>query len=528
MSRSGPLLPFAAVVCLVLVLYLPLFSRNYDPNGLNEAAALETGRTSDLFVHNHLLYRPAGYLLWQTLRKTGLVETGTVPVLQVLSAIFAALGVGFAYLAFERLTTRRAIAFASSLLLGVSWSYWTLGTDVYYFSMAAMFVSAAFALLARAESVRSFAACGLLAGLSILACQANVFLLPGLAVVLGCMSVGLPRRELIRRVAVLWGSAGVLVGASFTAVGVWEFGQRTPAALVTWASGYAGNALPGWGAWSPARVALALGSAFRSVVGLDFMMFGDSLLPGRAMLRLGYARMPDWIGMAGFVILAAGLAALFFLGAESASRSRMAKGLLAAYLVYLPFIVWWEASEPRWFILPNVFLGGFVAVSVAGWPRRRRPTLVMGLACLVLAGLNFGSSVRPKRFLVSYPARTADCVADHMGAGDLFLATEWNWARYLPSVHGRDMLSFIEVTAETGDKGTAMSVINDAVGERQRRAMAVYMNDIRGYELVHLEWLQSLTGLTADDLVAYTGVPAFDCNGMTFNRLNPLPDSTVR
>src|SRR5215475_1803262 len=163
---------FWVMVALALCLYLPLLSRNYDPNGLTEAEALQAGRAVDLFDLNHLLYRPVGWLVGQGLSLIGIVPS-PLNLLQILSAVFGAVGIGFVYLSARQLTSSRTIAMWASALLAVSWSYWTLSTDVYYFSMAAMFLAAAFFFFVRSDSSLSFVACGVLAGASILACQAR-------------------------------------------------------------------------------------------------------------------------------------------------------------------------------------------------------------------------------------------------------------------------------------------------------------------------------------------------------------------
>ena len=98
-----------------------------------------------------------------------------------------------------------------SLALGVSWSYWTLSTDVYYFSMAAMLVAASTAIFVRAESNISLAACGLLAGLSILACQANIVLIPGLGIAVLLRNPSQQIRKSIQGILRVWISAGAAV-----------------------------------------------------------------------------------------------------------------------------------------------------------------------------------------------------------------------------------------------------------------------------------------------------------------------------
>ena len=60
---------FLLVVALGLCLYLPLLTRNYDINGLAEAAAVESGNPVDLWNPNHMLYRPVGYLVRQSSRE---------------------------------------------------------------------------------------------------------------------------------------------------------------------------------------------------------------------------------------------------------------------------------------------------------------------------------------------------------------------------------------------------------------------------------------------------------------------------
>src|SRR5262245_9570352 len=181
MTAPSHRVSFSVIVGIALCLYLPLLTKNYDINGLTEAAAVKAGTPGDLLIPNHMLYRPLGYFVSRTAVALGWTG-GLVPVLQALSAIFGALGAGFVYLMLVRITPDRWIAFWTSLMLAVSWSYWTLSTDVYYFSLAAMLVAGSLALFVWAESDSMRAACGVVAALSVLACQANVFLLPALGV----------------------------------------------------------------------------------------------------------------------------------------------------------------------------------------------------------------------------------------------------------------------------------------------------------------------------------------------------------
>jgi hypothetical protein len=84
---------FFLVVLIGLGLYLPLLTQNYDINGLAEAAAVQSGRAVDLWNPNHMLYRPIGHFVWQSLSTIGLVLP-PIPLLQSLSAVFGATGAG--------------------------------------------------------------------------------------------------------------------------------------------------------------------------------------------------------------------------------------------------------------------------------------------------------------------------------------------------------------------------------------------------------------------------------------------------
>src|SRR5215471_15384740 len=102
MNGRSRLFIFLLLVIFGLVIYLPLLSRNYDLNGLAEVTALNSGRPGELFLPNHMLYRPIAYAVRQALLAVG-ITVSAVSLLQVLSAVFGALGLGFSFLALERL-----------------------------------------------------------------------------------------------------------------------------------------------------------------------------------------------------------------------------------------------------------------------------------------------------------------------------------------------------------------------------------------------------------------------------------------
>lgn len=521
MTAPSNRVSFLVVVGIALCLYLPLLSKNYDINGLNEAAAVKAGTPGDLLTPNHMLYRPLGYLASQKFAALGWTG-GLVPVLQILSAIFGALGVGFVYLTLIRITPDRAIAFWTTLMLAVSWSYWTLSTDVYYFSLAAMLVAAALALFVWAESDFLRGACGVVAALSVLACQANVFLIPALGVASVIRdSSSSPKqspRQALKNLIPLWGAALFVLGASFVGVGVQVYGKQTLSGLLQWGSSYSSNPLPMWGAWSLDRLVLFIGSAFKSVVGIDIWMFSFF----HRHLHLPGGEVPRWAAPAGFALLVAALIAAYRWAPDKQDAQKpTALWLLLLYAAYVPFIVWWEPMEPRWFIMPNIFLAGFAAIVWSRWSNLS--WWAVPALFFVLFGWNLATSAWPKHSAESVPTQTAACVASHMKDADLFLATEWNWAGYIEYVHNRKILNVVTSVSRNEDKRQALDRISRTVSERQQQGGDVYMMDIKVYPPDYMKWLQEQTGLTAEDLRFYSGSPVFDCVYGNFLRLDPLP-----
>jgi hypothetical protein len=515
MSERHHTASFLLVMALGLFLYLPLLTRNYDINGLMEASAVESGNPADLWNPNHMLYRPVGYLVRQTLAGAG-IHTDVIPFLQVLSAVFGALGLGFVFLALEHLTANRTIAIWMSMALGVSWSYWTLSTDVYYFSMAAMFVAASLAIFVRSDSVSSLIACGLLAGLSILACQANVVLLPGLGIAVLLRNPSHPVRKSIQGMLWIWISASAAVGIAFVGAAILVYQRRTIAEILQWATSYSGTRLPMWGTWwPPTRLLQTAGSAFKSVLAMDFWMFPFFLR------HLKNGELPFWIAPLGFIFMAGILIVAFRKSSgDSNNRNRTLLWLLMLYGTYIPFVTWWESIEARWFIVPNIFLTAFTAIILSHWSKWPYFKIALPAGVLILAGMNLVISAGPKHFRESNPSKMAACVADHMNSNDLFIATEWNWADYLHYIHSREMVSFIgEVSAASRNKEIAMEKIESMVRERRQQGAHVYMTDIASYPADHMRWLSEQTGLTAEDLRRYKGSPAFQCVGSNFIRL---------
>jgi len=484
-SRST-LLQFAFVTLACLALYLPFLSLQYDTNGLIEALAVESGQ---LFHKNHLLYRVVGYAAYRGLQFAGYSGRAIV-VLQVLNAVCGALGVGFAYTAYKRVTHRTAAALAGALLFGGSFIYWLFSTDVSYVTMAAVFAGASMAVLLSQYSRSRAVLAGILTALSVLTWQASIFLIPSLVLLSFLLEKDIPIQKR-RQTTTLYAATACLVsGLAYVVVAVSQHGLMKPTELVRWFTGYGeGGTLPMWGRWDFHGPLLAASAAVDSIVPTPLA------IPLRQLsFNVQLGRIAVDVAIVGFGLLTV-LAVL---------RTRVrALWFLAAYLFFLPFIIWWDPSVSKWSLVPNLFLAGFFAVSLDPWFRNRYATAVIFATLLFVGATNFITTIRPRHRDIGQDRRVAQCVADHMKPNDLLIAAEWGWPDYLEYLHGRMLLSAISHFADARDW---VDHVHSAGG-------TAYIVNPNTYSEAHYAWLQSQTGVRREDLVRLAGSPAFSCYG---------------
>jgi hypothetical protein len=176
---------------------------------------------------------------------------------------------------------------------------------------------------------------------------------------------------------------------------------------------------------------------------------------------------------------------------------------LVAYFVFLPVITWWDPFEPKWFIVPNLFLAGFFATALEPWLRTRLGSGVVLGSVLFIAATNFITTIRPRHQFVGQDRLIAECVAQNMHPNDLLIAAEWGWPDYLEYLHGRMSLSLI---------GNAASVDGE-LARVHRTGGKAFMLDPETYSDAHLSWLQSQSGVSRKDLIRLADAPAFSCYG---------------
>ena len=196
---------------------------------------------------------------------------------------------------------------------------------------------------------------------------------------------------------------------------------------------------------------------------------------------------------------------------------RNALVFLAGYILFLPFIIWWDPYEPKWFLVPNIFLAAFLASSLAPWLGHKYVRVVIFGSVVAIAATNFITTIRPRHTKLGPDREMAQCVAEHMTSYDLFLSAQWGWSEYLPYLHNRSMVSLIYAKGGI-DPGQG---IIDSIYDTRQRGGSVYMADPYTYSQEHIDWLKAQTGFTRETLVTFAGAPAFSCNGVQVLRVRP-------
>jgi hypothetical protein len=475
------LLVFLAAACL----YLPFLSRHFDENGVAEAVSLDSG---NLFSANHLLYLPLGLLASDLVRYAGFAVR-SILTLQVISALGGAVGIALAYLFFRELTRDRFAAVTAALWLATTWAYWIVSTDAMYFPVAAMFVAGALAVFLGQTRPAAIVS-GALLGFAVTTWQANVLLVPVFLAGLFLLKQGPFQARLRLAGHFLWACLLPICSLYPLAANAAHF--DTPQKFVRWITSHGGGVeLPMWGQFAVERLPIAGRTAVSSIVPLGI---GASL-----WLIVGV------LALASFVLVRV--------------CRRTSLWMAGAYVVLLIFIVWWEPWQPKWFVVPNIFLAGLLAQLLHQFNLHRYAKCAVAGALAASAIANFRGTVWERHSRPNPNFEVARCVASHMQAQDVVLATEWGWSGYLRYFFFRRQISVIDWGASLRDRDATLQALWHLVVDRQRSGGNAYILDGASYSEAHVAWLESELSLRSKDLAEFQGPIAFECLGKTFRRV---------
>jgi len=193
-------------------------------------------------------------------------------------------------------------------------------------------------------------------------------------------------------------------------------------------------------------------------------------------------------------------------------------GFLVGYALFIPFILWWDPFDPKWFFIPNAFLCGFFVCCLQPY-LHRLSTAAIVIGCVFLIALsNFATTIWPRHRRLGPDRTMAQCVAEQMVPRDAFVAAEWGWPDYLEYLQHRTAVNLINQSVGR-PKDKVVADIKQFIAETQQQGGIVYMLDSRVYKREHLDWLREQTGITLEDLKAFGGQPAFICYGRPILKL---------
>ena len=503
-----------AIFVAALTLYLLTLSRNYSMDSMAFAVLATRGRLDErlFFQAEHLLYPFVGWLWYRLWALLG-YEGGALIPLQVLNALFGALGVAAYFLAL-RLALGEArrdflISLTASLALAVSYGYWYHSTEAEDQIIADSLVLGAFlALIARRaghEGVRQSRQipgcllCAVAAGLTataILAHATQVLFLP--ALLMGLRQGKATQREWLWALGVL----AATISMPFVLVGLLVHGYRTPGEFAQWFL-----SAPGHGIWGRPGVR----SLWQAVQTLANTMV---YLQGMSSLRAALGDVLYWRNMLAILAFVGVIAALLLsFGYLMRHRRHLpGSGLVILCLLWLApyglFNIYWAPEDIQFWVilLPPLFILASLAFALFTERHSRHEELWYSLLTFALAALfvvNLITAIAPRARLVNNEGYfKALCVGQMAGPGDLIVTPGWDWASaYIPYFTDRKVLSLIDVgLLEAGrDRARLLNILRERIAATERAGGHVYI--VRLFSLTETErsWLRGIIGLEPED-----------------------------
>ena len=312
-------------------------------------------------------------------------------------------------------------------------------------------------------------------------------------------------------------TVSVLVGCAYLFVGIFVLEHRTVPSFMEWLLRY-GARLPMWGRWEVVRLPKAAASFVGSLVpvweglGLRALLKGK-FHPGKFLSQMSL------LALALLLLLPP----LRQLMKRTLSFSVYLLGwLVLGFVIYFPFIVWWDPFEPKWFVIPNIGLWAMLAVLWDSMTNRFRYAVLFAGLVLTVSIANFFVTIWPRHSEPNKLLQRAGCLAEHMEKEDLFVTIEWEWSGYVSYFFQRQVFSLIDASARYEGKDEAINLLQREVDLTHQRGGKVYILDVDTCPPEHLDWLASQTGLKQEDFQRFKRAPAFACDAVRFQELNEV------
>ncbi|HEY1016785.1 MAG TPA: hypothetical protein VGE07_29000 [Herpetosiphonaceae bacterium] len=438
-GRGWPL-PLA-LFCGVLALYAATLTRVHTFDAYSYAMAVQTKPWPETFHPHHLAYGPLGELAYGLARRFGYGGSALLP-LQLVNALAGAAGVALWSVIIRRATDRPELGLLGGALLAGAYAFWYYAVEIEVYTLAALFLIAAFGLLLELARRPGWAGGWLALGLAhsgaILFHQTNVLWAP--VALAGWALADWPQdapASARRRALLLYaGTGALLVGGAYAAVMLGWSGFRSWAEIRGWLFEYAATGF--WGGPVGVGTLRRLGQGW-----------------GGALLESGGGLI--WLGL--LALVAARWRAIW--------RSwRLPAGLALLWLIiYALFFAWWEADNIEFWIaaLPPASLLALLALASV----RGRPRLILtaagGLLAAALLAANAQAISRRGDQARDEDWRHAAALAAAGDEADLYLVPNGMQELYLRYEHGRS--NVLALSVGNGDWAAGCAQIQRAIAE---------------------------------------------------------------
>lgn len=486
----------------VLATYVSLLSTHYDPNGITEVMAVESGDMADLFLPRRILYRAMCHIFWQLLKLGGYAGPSLLPS-QILTAIFGALGTGVLFLILHRLTGRGSISLLITSAYAFSYGYWVHSEDVNYIIPATFFILVALYFLVSFNNTNHRRGYVLLStvssALAICFWQTNVFFTP--AAILSLARRDSNIRNGWRDIVVSYLIPLVLIlGALYLVIGYCVGKCRDVKDFMTWITTYS-TTLPVWGVfrWSrlkeSAITLIATVLPFHYGFGLRSLLLQGKLVPGK-MISLA--------SLISFFLMTLGWGG-WAIGNWQRLWKRHSSWLMVCLAWLIPYILfntWWDPYEVKWWLIPIIPL--WISLALILTEARAICNDIKYCFALKLTGLAIGVVILANLIVVILPNHSAPdknlekaiAFGHFMGPQDLLISAAWDWTLYIPYFTHREVLNLISVSAE-GRK--PQRVLQLAMTHRDQQGGRVFLADVYSYTDEQWAQLTDNTGLKPED-----------------------------
>jgi len=504
---------FLMATALALILYLPFRSIQWDLNGVAEAWAIDSGG-AELISPNHMLYRLLGFVIIALARSIG-YSGHSAEIMQYITVIISGVGIGLFWRWIKNLTDDMLAASVASGFLAITWAFWAFSTDVYYITPAAAMVAGALVVFSSRSRLtyKAIIKLGLLVALAILFWQANIFLIPTIVLGLLWTRRASTLKESLPGVGLFLSVAGAVIGSAYLLAGVLIFHLSSIRDFANWLLSHgAQGSITFWGKWSADRIPAAAISALASFVPVWEGLGLRDALKG----SFSWDKIHAQLSLAAFMLLCivTGIGAIRRRGAvKPVYRNLVWLGL--AYCAYIPFVIWWDPYEPKWFVIPNLF---FVAMLAQLWGilfNRRRRYVIIGAFIVIIATANFAYTIWPRHSRPNPNIRLAQCFVANATERDTVVVTDWDWFAYAGYFFGYRG-SHLSLVGDAMDKSRKVKLISDSVANANKQGGHVYIQDLSKYSPAEKAFIESLTRFIPADFDIFERRHAFSCYDSSF------------